>query len=90
LHANARRLRAGLRSLGLTVDDAPTPIICLLLDDARQMQHLQKELMRAGIVIAYFASYSGVGPAGALRIAVFATHTSEMIDRLIDQVRRLL
>jgi 7-keto-8-aminopelargonate synthetase-like enzyme len=90
LHANARRLREGLRSLGLTVDDAPTSIVCLQLGDARQMQHLQQELMHSGIVIAYFASYSGVGPAGALRIAVFATHTSEMIDRLVDQMGRLV
>jgi hypothetical protein len=45
--------------------------------------------MREGILVAYMAAYSGLGAEGALRLAVFATHTSEMIDRLLDALGRL-
>jgi hypothetical protein len=31
-----------------------------------------------------------VGKTGALRIAVFATHTDEMIGRLLDELQRTL
>ena len=41
-------------------------------------------------MIAYMPSYSGLGPAGALRLAVFATHTEAMIRQLLDELARLL
>jgi hypothetical protein len=45
--------------------------------------------MRRGIAVAYIASYSGLSAAGGLRIAVFATHTEDMIQRFLDELRRL-
>ncbi len=90
LHANVKRTKDGLRSLGLNVNDTPVPIICLQLGDAANMQRIQQSLMQRDIAIAYIKSYSGVGPQGALRIAVFANHTTAMIDRLIEELRRLL
>jgi 8-amino-7-oxononanoate synthase len=87
LHENVRRLRSGLRSLGLTVDDTVIPIVSVDLGDAARMRLVQERLMaEAGIAIAYNAAYSGVGPNGLLRIAVMATHTHEMIDRLIGSL----
>jgi 8-amino-7-oxononanoate synthase len=90
LWANARRLKDGLRGLGFNLDDSPVPIACLVLGNAENMHRIQRELMRRGIAIAYMAAYSGLGPAGALRIAVFATHTPAMIDRLLDELRRIV
>jgi 8-amino-7-oxononanoate synthase len=72
------------------VDPAPTPVVCLALGASENMQRIQRELMDRGIVVAYMAAYSGLGPEGGLRIAVFATHTEEMIGKLLDQLRRLL
>jgi hypothetical protein len=46
--------------------------------------------MNEGIAIAYVRDYCGVGSDGMLRIAVFATHTAEMIDRLIAALDRVL
>jgi hypothetical protein len=54
------------------------------------MQRIQGELMQRGIAIAYMAAYAGLGPRGALRLAVFSTHTPEMIRRLLDQLRQLV
>ena len=43
-----------------------------------------------GVVIAYFRTYSGIGPFGALRIAVFANHTTEMVDQLVASLAAAL
>ncbi len=90
LHRNVAQLKAGLRTMGLSVDDSPVPIICLELGDAENMRRMQRELMQHEILIAHMATYSGLGPDGALRIAVFATHTGAMIDQLLDRLRQLV
>jgi len=90
LHSNIKLLRDGLRAIGLPVTDSPVPIICLQLGDAGKMARIQQGLAERGIIIAFIRAYSGVGPEGALRIAVFATHTAEMIIRLIDELKRVV
>ena len=90
LAENALRLRAGLRALGLAVDDWPTPIIGLEIGGSENMRRIHDELRRAGIIVPYFAAYSGARPAGRLRIAVFATHTEEMLERLLAELGRVL
>ena len=90
LNDNVRYLRSRLRSLGLEFDDWPTPIICLRIGSGENMARIQKGLMDQGIVIAHSRNYAGVDHEGALRIAVFATHTTEMIDALIDVMRGFL
>jgi 7-keto-8-aminopelargonate synthetase-like enzyme len=90
LWENALVVKRGLGGLGLATDDTPVPIVCLTIGSAENMQRIQQELMRQGIVIAYAGRYAGVGPAGALRLAVFSTHTAAMIQRLLDALRALL
>jgi 7-keto-8-aminopelargonate synthetase-like enzyme len=90
LQHNARRLKACLSNLGLAVDDTPVPIISLNLGTAQQMRRLQQTLADEGILIAYSEKYAGLGDQGALRIAVFATHTKEMIETLTERIGRHL
>jgi 8-amino-7-oxononanoate synthase len=90
LWSNARLLKDGLRGMGFDVDQTPVPIICLTPGNAENMQRIQRELMQRGIAVAYMAAYSGLGPEGGLRIAVFATHTETMIQQLLDELRRLV
>jgi 7-keto-8-aminopelargonate synthetase-like enzyme len=90
LRQNVYDLKGKLRELGLQTDDSPVPIICLTLGSSDNMQRIQQALMREGILIAYRKSYSGLGSEGALRIAVFSTHTRAMIDALIDAIRRTI
>lgn len=87
---NARRLKQGLRSLGLDVDDTPVPIVGLVLGSSRNMRRIQQRLAEEGILIAYSEKYSGLQGRGALRISVFATHTSEHLDRLTCRLGRHL
>jgi len=90
LWVNARLLKDGLRQAGFDVDDTPVPVVCLVAGSAENMQRIQRELFARGIAVAYMAAYSGLGPQGGLRIAVFATHTATMIGQLLDQLRRLV
>jgi len=90
LWENAAAVKDGLRRLGLPTDDTPVPIVCLSIGDKTNMQRIQRELIERGIVIAYTSGYSGVGAEGALRLAVFSTHTKAMIEQLLDAFRQLL
>jgi 7-keto-8-aminopelargonate synthetase-like enzyme len=90
LRENVQRLRAGLARLGLPCQQTPSPIVCLRLGTADEMRSIQAGLMARGILVAYMAAYAGLGSEGALRLAVFATHTAEMIDQLLDALRRLI
>jgi len=90
LHQNVAMLREGLRNMGFEITDSPVPIISLKVGDGLNMQQIQKELLLRGICITYFGNYAGLGPEGALRIAVFATHTKEMIQILLDALSRLV
>ncbi len=90
LWTNVRRMKTGLRAMGFDTDDTPVPIICLTVGDAEKMRRIQRELMQRGVVVAYMAAYSGLGTAGGLRIAVFATHDEAMIGRFLDELRQLV
>jgi 8-amino-7-oxononanoate synthase len=90
LRENVRMVKSGLRQLGLHVDATPVPIIPLTIGTAENMQRLHGKLREQGILVPYMPAYSGLGPAGALRLAIFSTHTVAMLSRLLDGLRRLL
>ncbi len=87
LRSNAAYLRAGLRGLGLDVPNHPTPIVCVEIGDGANMARLQAALLARGVAIAHSRNYAGVNDEGALRIAVFATHTLAMIDELLEAMQ---
>jgi 8-amino-7-oxononanoate synthase len=90
LSANVAQTRSALRGLGLDIEDSPSPIVSFQLADPDAMQQLQQRLFAAGIAVAYTRNYAGAGPDGMLRIAVFATHTPQMIGQLADTLGRVL
>lgn len=90
LHRNTRILKSNLRNLGLEVDDSPVPVAILTLGSSGNMRRIQKELSKRGILISYLPRYAGLGSQGALRIAVFATHTEEMINELVQTLKEVL
>ena len=90
LNDNSRHLRSGLRSLGLELDEWPTPIVCVRIGTGANMARIQKGLMERAFAIAHSRNYAGIDDEGALRIAVFATHTRAQIDELIGAMRGLV
>jgi 7-keto-8-aminopelargonate synthetase-like enzyme len=87
LQENVNSLRAGLRGIGLETGESPLPMVILTLGSAGNMRRIQKALSESGILISYIPRNSGLGSQGALRIAVFATHTPAMIQELIHHLR---
>ena len=90
LAANSARLRHGLRSLGLDVPEGRTAHFGFQVGDAAEMRRIHEGLRSRGILLPYFTAYSGVPSDGLLRVAVFANHTFDQIDRLVSEFRSLL
>ncbi len=90
LAANVAQAKAGLRALGWALEDTPVPIICLEARPGVNLLRLRKRLFEAGIAVEFERAYPSTPPGGALRIAVFATHSREQIDRLVNQIGRYL
>jgi len=90
LASNITYARKQLRELGLSIEDLPTAIVSFELASAAEMQRIQRSLLAAGVAIAHTRDYAGAGADGMLRIAIFATHTHEMIDHLVATLRRVL
>jgi len=89
LRANVRRAKAGMKKLGLAMNDTPVPIIAWTLGPAAEMARVQKALFRRGIAVAYL-NYAGAPAGGVLRATIFSTHTPAHIDRLIAELGRVL
>jgi len=89
LWANAKRLKDGIRRMGFPVNDTVVPVASFALKTAADMERVHTELMNRGIVIQ-LSHYVGAGPAGVLRMVVFATHTNEQIDRLLAALKALV
>lgn len=90
LRANVAQARAGLRGLGWELADSPVPILCLGARPGVDLARLRDELFARDLCVAHVTSYSSVPTGGALRIAIFATHTAEQIERLVGELARLL
>ncbi len=68
------------------LSDSPMPIVGIRWEDPQRMQDLQRYLEGKGILMAYMQDYPAAGSQGILRIAVFATHTETMVDRLLQEL----
>lgn len=90
LYSNVARARAGLRALGWPLAETPVPILCLGARPGLDLARLQAELFAQDICVSYVSAYSSTPAGGALRVAIFATHSAEQIDRLVATLGSLL
>lgn len=90
LQANVAHARSGLRALGWPLEESPSPIVCLGARPGLDLGRLKEALFERDICVAHVTGYSSTPPGGALRIAIFATHTTEQIDRLTGAVASLI
>ena len=83
LHANARRMRAGLEVAGFQLKPGEHPILPVMLGDAALASRMADALLARGIYVIGF-SYPVVPQGQArIRIQMSAAHTPEQIDRAI-------
>ena len=90
LRANTERLRAGLRAMGFGLADTPFPIVAWSLGTAAEMERVQAALQQNGIILPIFKNYAGAPEAGLLRASVFSTHAPGDIDRLLEELGRVV
>jgi glycine C-acetyltransferase/8-amino-7-oxononanoate synthase len=90
LRANVAHARAALRAIGWDLEDSPVPILCLRARPGLDLARLQQELFARDVCVAHVTRYSSTPPGGALRVAIFATHTREQIDRLAAELGQLV
>ena len=83
LRQNNLQVREGFRRLGWKIKDSPVPIICLPARDGVDLLRIRDGLFEQGIAVEFVRSYTSSPPGGALRIAIFATHSTEQIERLL-------
>jgi glycine C-acetyltransferase/8-amino-7-oxononanoate synthase len=90
LRANVSAARAGLGGFGWDLGDSPAPILCLEARDGISLERIRDGLYRQGIAVTVVRSYTSAPAGGALRIAMYATHTMEQIHRLVSEIGRLI
>ena len=89
---NAVYAKNAFRSLGFTdIPDTPVPIICLS-GEGIDLETIQQKLFSKGIAVLYVpgGSYTSAPVQGAIRVAIFSTHTRAQIDRLVAEVGGLI
>ncbi len=90
LRENIRYLKEGLARLGLAIGgDAPSPIASFSAGSESATRSLQQALMKEGIFV-YHSTYVGAAADGVIRCGIFADHTREHLDTLLDALRCLL
>src|SRR5262245_1630237 len=83
LHANARRMRAGLEGAGFTVKPGNHPILPVMIGDAALAAKMADRLLQEGIYVIGF-SYPVVPQGQArIRMQMSAAHATEQVDRAI-------
>jgi len=92
LWSNVAYTKRGLRSIGFDINHTPVPIICLSTKGGIDAKTLQEKLFKKDIAVIYVpeGGYTSVPKGGALRISIFSTHTRDQIDRLLEEIKRII
>jgi 8-amino-7-oxononanoate synthase len=83
---NVTYVRNGLRNLGWELPETPVPILCLESRRGINLELIRKKLFEQAIATELVRSYTSTPAGGALRIAIFATHSHAQIERLVNAI----
>jgi 8-amino-7-oxononanoate synthase len=86
---NVARIKTGMRKLGFDVGDTPMPVVTWTLKSADEMKKVQRELLDKGIAVNYL-KYVGAPEGGVLRASIFSSHTDAQIDKLLEELKKLV
>lgn len=89
LRSNICYMKEGMRRLGLPVGDSIAPVASFSCGSWHETRALQERLMTERIFV-FHSTYIGAGETGVIRCGIFADHTLEHIDVLLNALRRLL
>jgi len=89
LRRNTAQAKEGLRKMGFDVNDSPMPIVTWTYKTGADMIKLQKALLDRGIALPY-TKYVGAPAGGVLRATIFSAHSETQIQRLLDEIKKLV
>ena len=89
LEENTRRFRTKITEAGLSVREGETPIVPVMLYNAKLANDMSRDMYAEGIYVIGF--FFPVVPAGQARIRVqlSAAHEPEQIDRCVEAFRKV-
>jgi 7-keto-8-aminopelargonate synthetase-like enzyme len=90
LWKNAAQARRGLSKLGISCEMTRSPILCIPAESGLNLAAISSGLLDRGIAVSLVRGYPGVPTGGAIRIAIFSTHSREQIERLLFEMNRLV
>ncbi len=89
LNQNANYVKAAFRRAGLTLTDAPGPIVPVYCGNSRINNRLQTRLLAAKI-LPPFIKYPGGPVNGYFRFVISSEHTRSQLDDLLEALRPLV
>jgi 8-amino-7-oxononanoate synthase len=89
LWANCRRLNQGLTKLGFALGSGESPILPLMVGDAKKSMELCERLLERGVFAQGIRPPTVPPGTSRLRITLMATHTSEQIDKALQVFREV-
>ncbi len=84
LHANARRLHAGLAALGLDLGAPPGPVVAVTIPGKERALGFWKKLLENGVYCNMVLPPATPSGDPLLRLSVSAAHDESQIDRIIE------
>ena len=82
-------LREKLRGIGLNIHSSPASIVSFAFGEFETLRNIQTQLFEKKIYVLH-SNYIAAGPSGAIRMSVFGDHTYEDLDRLVDEMSKML
>jgi len=86
---NVRYLNEKLKLLDFNVISSESPIIPILIGDAKKAVNVSKFLHKEGILIPAIRPPTVPARSSRLRMTVMSTHTKEDMERLLDVLREV-
>ncbi len=89
LWENTRYLLNGFKDLGFDTMKTQTPIIPLLVKDAKMAVEFSRKLLDKGIFVSAIRPPTVPLNAARLRVTVMATHQRQDLDYLLEQSKKI-
>ncbi|GAW94087.1 8-amino-7-oxononanoate synthase [Calderihabitans maritimus] len=84
LHANARQIKQGLNAMGYSLLPSGTPIIPVIIGDARDALRFSQALQEAGLFAPAIRPPTVPPGTSRIRLTVMATHSAEDIAEALE------
>jgi 7-keto-8-aminopelargonate synthetase-like enzyme len=87
---NIHYVAKGLKSLKLNTNQPESPIISIVIGDARRAMDISRRLFERGIMVPAIRPPTVPANSSRLRVTIMSTHTKQDLDKLLDVLANVL